>query len=176
MDENEIFEINEQISERDIVITCCGEDDYGNPKALVSVKLADINVNTGEERVLDEVIVESAIVNIFRSVVSTMVDLTFMDPEDYEFVSAVAHLQDFCRVDMEPGNSNVIRTIVVTVVPKKFESAYACGFHAAWNIQPSKVGVKNDTLRFVFDSDYFNVFVADREEIEKLSDSFTGWD
>ena len=170
--------VTEAKSERDVLIACSGENFDGTPKAVCSVKLADINVETGNENVIDEIIVDSAIVNVFRSAVSTMVDLTFLNPQDYEFVDLVTRMQSFCKADMEPADPQTIRTIVVTIVPNEFEECYCAGLNAAWVIQPSKVGALNDTVRFIIDSEYFNVYTVDFDTLEEMVETaeYQGWE
>ncbi len=157
-----------KLTERDILISACGEDEDGHSKSVVSVKMSEINSKTGEEKVIDELVLKTPIVNIFRSIKYTMIDLTYMWPSDFEFVNLFGRLQEFSKTDALNPDMDVMQTIVVTVSPKEYIGEfYLTGLHGAWSMQPSKSGAKIDTVRFIFDNEFFNVFAIDTGEEEQ---------
>lgn len=145
------------MKELDVIREACGVDEDGNAKAVVSVKLSEINTGTLQEKVLDEVLLDNPKVQIYRSVRYTMVDLIFGSPMDFEFINVWGRLNGFCNEIGEDMNS--MRTIVITISPKSLMGEYfLCGLHAAWSLMKSRPDGEMDMIRFVMDSEYFGVF------------------
>ena len=146
-------------TEKEVILEACGVNDEGDTKAVVSVKLSEINAGTMEEKVLDEVILDNPTIQIYRSVKYTMVDLIFDNPMDFEFIKTFGRLSGFCNEVGEDMNS--VRTIIVTISPKRMLGEYfLCGMHAAWLLMKSKPQTDANMIRFVFDGEHFNVFYA----------------
>ena len=154
------------ITERDIFIACCGEDEDNNPRSIVAVRMSKYDAATGEEiELADEVILDEPVVNIFRSPRFTMVDLTFI-PNSFSFVNLTARMQDFIKAENMAGESdNIIPSIALTLNPKDHLGVFYCtGLHGAWSLMPSKVGYKIDTMRFTFDNTMFGSFVLGEQD------------
>lgn len=152
------------MTERDVMISCCGEDDFGNNKATVAVKLSRINLETFEEDVEDEMLLDNPIINIFRNPRFTMLDLTFTNKEDFEFINLAARLRDFSRFEIMAANEEAMigPTIIVTLIPKETKGEYFCvGVHGMWVIMMSKIGGPIDTIRFIFDNELFTTYHND---------------
>lgn len=155
----ETMNLNDDYTEKDILIAACGEDIDGFSKAITAIRLEDINCNNGDIRTVDEILLDSPIINIFRTKGTTTVDLTFTDSNDYEFMNTVARLNDFMKASFSPDGSEVIRSICVTITPKEvFTDFLSTGIYGVWNLQPSNIGGSIDTIRFFFDNDYFQTF------------------
>lgn len=157
------------MTEREIILSCCGEDEYGDTRSTVAVKLSKINLNEGSEDILDEMLFDNPIVNVLRNPRFTMVDLTFLSTEDFEFVNLAARLQDFSKAENTAENEEctIGPTIVVTIIPKETKGEYYCsGMHGVWCLMPSKVGVPIDTVRFIFDNELFQAFHNDFDSVD----------
>ena len=55
------------LTEKDVLIAACGKDRDGYSKSAVKIDDAMIDVNTGEEEVNNELLLDNAVVNIFRN-------------------------------------------------------------------------------------------------------------
>ncbi len=157
------------MTEREIMIACCGEDEFGNNKASVAIKLSRINLETMEEEVVDEMLFDNPIINIFRNPRFTMVDLTFTNKEDFEFINLAARIQDFTKIEnvvMNP-EATIGPTIIVTLIPKESKGEYFCvGIHGMWVIMQSKIGAPVDTVRFLFDNELFTSYHNDFSDLD----------
>lgn len=162
-DEDESTKITTPYSELDVFIAACGNDEFGNSKASVAIKVSGVDVVKGEEvDELDEIVLDEPIVNICKSYKFTMVDLTF-NPKSFDFVNAVARLQDFTKIEqLARGPENIVPSVILTVSPKSMiGEVYCTGMFGAWCLMPSQVGRAIDTIRFTFENDYFGTFFVD---------------
>ncbi len=165
------------MTEREIMLSCCGEDDFGSNRATVAVKLSRINLETEEEEIEDEMLFDNPIVNIFRNPRFTMIDLTFTNREDFEFINLVARLQDFSKAENTAVNTKATigPTIVLTIIPKETKGEFYCsGIHGIWCCMPSKIGAPIDTVRFIYDNELFMAYHNDFSDIDidGLDDEF----
>ena len=165
MEENKANEI----SELDVMLACCGVDEDGVPNANVAIKFSNVNMETLEEEVVDEMIIDTAVVNMHRNPKFTMVDLVFQKSSDWPFVNAVGRLQKMVETtNLKPLDSEVLPTLVVTVAPYKFIDEYFCtGMHGIWCVMPSFADGPNNTLRFIFTNDCFGVY-----DVEHMADIY----
>ncbi len=157
------------MKERDIFLACCGNDEQGDNKSTVAVKLSKIDLNTGEEETQDEMLFDNPVVNILRNPRFTMVDLTFTNKDDYEFVNLVARLQDFSKVEntAQTDDAMIGPTIILTVIPKSYKGEYYCsGMHGVWVAMPSRIGSPIDTVRFIFDNELFLAYNYDISQVD----------
>lgn len=155
------------LTEKDVLIAACGKDRDGYSKSAVKIDDAMIDATTGEEDVNNELLLDNAVVNIFRNSQMTMVDLTFDNPEDYEFTQLVYFLQEATAIEntMDTYEQHV-PSVIITICPKALEfEYYVTGIHAMWCVQPSQVGGANDTVRLIFTNNMFHVYHMD---IDKL--------
>lgn len=155
------------LSEKEVLIAACGKDRDGYSKSAVKIDNAIINVNTGDESIVKELLIDDAIVNIFRNAQMTMLDLTYDNPENYEFENLIRFLQDATQTEntMDSQQQHV-PSIVITVCPKELEfEYYITGIHALWCIQPSQAGGVNDTVRLIFTNSLFHVYHMDLEKM-----------
>lgn len=160
----EFVEEYSEISEKEVFEAVCGEDDLGQPKATVSVKLSDFNIANETEQVFREMLIDNAIVNVFKTPALTMVDLTFYSENDSRLAELSKMLMDFSKQSMSSSDENVLSTIVLTVVPKEDSSIYVSGVHGTFCFMPSVIGGAVDMLRFIFQNDYISAFeVVDGE-------------
>lgn len=161
-----------KMNENDVFKSICGEDEYGNAKSMISIKLSDFDIQNEEENVLDEMILDNPIVNVFKTPALTMVDLTFTNPSDFDFVNTVSRMQSYILSDMRSINENVLSTIVLTIIPKEYlGEVYCTGIHGTFCIMPSKPDVPTDTIRFIFENTYFYSFKIP-EEIEYTEEEY----
>ena len=157
------------MTEKEIFLACCGNNELGDNKSDVAIKLCRINLETGEEDVLDEMIFDNPIVSILRNPRFVMVDLTFTNKADFEFINLVARLQDFSNVQNSAENetATIGPTIIVTVLPKEYKGEYyASGMHAVWVVMPSRIGAPMDTVRFIFDNELFAAYRSDISNVD----------
>lgn len=155
-----------KINEKQLFADICGIED-NESKAIVVVKLTDIDVKTGDEYVLDTLTVNTPVVNIYKSPAMSFIDLTFIDPTDKDFYELITKLNEFCNIDMQPSSDDTMRTIIIECVPKDDSVSFVAGFHAIWSVMPSKPGAKIDTLRFFIDTEYLHAFVINEDALEE---------
>ena len=130
------------ITERDIFLACCGEDDEGQSKAIVNIRMADMDTDRDEEiSTLDEIVTQTPIVNIYRTKGMTMVDLTFQTVTGFDFVNLVGRLNHFMRAEFEPLDESILRAVIVTLTPtEEYVEYYATGMYGTWFLMPSVPG------------------------------------
>lgn len=159
----------EDVNEKYAFIVCCGENEDGDTNALVSVKLSYINMEDETESILDELILDNPVVNIFKSTKGAFIDLTFLYPEDYDFVNLVGRLQEFSKVENSAPllNGMDAPSIFITVTSKEYKGEWFCvGREAMWCVMPSNIGKPYDTVRFLMASDDLAGFHRDLSEID----------
>ena len=157
------------MTEREIFLSCCGNDEKGDNKATIALKLSKINLNNGDEEVKDEMLFDNPVVNIIRNPRFTMIDLTFTNKEDFEFVNLVARLQDFSKAEntAETDDAMIGPTIILTVIPKAYKGEYYCsGMHGVWVVMPSRIGGEIDTVRFIYDNELFMAYNNDISQVD----------
>ncbi len=144
---------------RNIMLASCGEDSEGFSKAAVAIKGSEFNFKTETENVIFEEILEEPVVNIFRSVGYSMVDLTFKSEDLDNLWEVIERMQAFTNARMMPESEDVLPTVVVTIIPKEYDGEYylSC-MNAMWCIQPSVRNGEYDTLRFIVANDFFHGF------------------
>lgn len=157
------------MTDKEVMMACCGMDDDGMPRATVALKMARIHVGEMKEEIKDELILDTPVVNMHRGPKFTIIDLVFTDPQEFQFINSVGRLQKFVKVinsaDAENTDDAVIPTMVVTVAPRDLMNEYfVSGMHGIWAVMPSHIGMPNDTLRFIFTNDSFHVFSMDEME------------
>lgn len=161
------------LSEREIFIRACGRTADGFAKSAIKIDDADINVNTHEENILNELMLDNPVVNIFRNAKMTMLDLTFDNPEDYEFHHLIGFLQNATSLDRTMDTvSDTVPSVIITICPKELEfEYYITGLHAIWCLQPSQIDGPIDTVRFIFTNDLFHVYHMNVDAILKEMDA-----
>lgn len=147
------------ISEKEVFRVICGEDEYGQPKSDVSVKISDFDMTTEEEHVLNELVVDNAIVNVFKTPALTMVDLTFSSGTDPQLVALIDLLNLYTQDNINP-DENILSTIVLTVTPKEDGDVFLSGIHGVFCLMPIALQgkIKINTVRFIFTNDYLYAF------------------
>lgn len=152
-------EILNDFTERDILLASCGINPDGASNAITAIRLEDVNCLTKMTRPVDEIILDSPIINIYRTIGTTTVDLTFTDVNDYEFLNTVARLNDFIRMDFAPREEEIIRSISVSITPKEVYTDFvSTGIFGVFNLQPANIKGPIDTIRFFFDNEAFQTF------------------
>lgn len=173
--EKQPLETIENLTEHDVFKNTCGEDEKGNAKAVTVIKLSDFYIKDEKEIVLDEIVLNNPIINIFKTPVQVMVDLTFINSSDYEFINAVARMQDFIKMENRNPSPEVLSTIVLTLLPKEYlGNIYLTGIHGTFCIIPSKPDVPVDTIRFIYNNEYFHTFclpVDNTQNSEEIDNS-----
>ncbi len=144
---------------KNIMLASCGEDIDGFSKSAISVKGSEFNFKEETENVIFEQILEEPVVNIFRSVGYSMIDLTFKSEDIEKLWELIRKMQSFSNIRMMPGSDDILPTVVVTIIPKEYDGEYylSC-MNAMWCIQPSVQNGEYDTLRFIVANDFFHGF------------------
>lgn len=157
------------LNEKDILISACGTDENGFSKAIVKIENSILSISDKEPIVIDDIVMDNPIVNIFRSRAFTMIDMTFKNPEDFELKELSEKLKSFCSPENSLNDEfDEMPTICVTVCPKQLNGAYyILGLHAMWTLQPSSIGGNIDTVRFIIQNDYFNTYHFDIERLDR---------
>ena len=158
------MENTQVLTERDVLDACCGEDSGSVPKGIISVKMSIFNSETMEESVVDEIVLDTPVIAISRSAVFTMVDVMFDRPDDYDLVNLIGRLNGFNGKYLNGRDLTKIGAVIVTIVPKEYVGEYfVVGMYGAWCLQPSKAGEVADSIRFIFENEYFTVFEVEEE-------------
>ena len=149
-------------SEKEIFISSCGKN---KSVATIETKFIATKDDTVEE--VDEKVLDGLTVNIFKSLRYTLVDLTFEDSNDYDFVQTATVLRNFSKaengINMENGK---IPCIQLTIAPKEFEGDYyITGVHGTWCLMASKPDEKDDTVRFIFENDLIHSYHLNQDTI-----------
>ncbi len=160
------------MTDKEVMMNCCGVDDNGLPRAMAALKMAKIHVKEAREEIKDELILDTPVISMHRGPKFTMIDLIFQDPGDFSFVNCVGRLQKFFRIghssEHEDTDEAVIPTLAVTIAPRELMDEYfVSGMHGIFTVMPSHIGMPNDTLRFIFTNDSFHVFSMDEPERKK---------
>lgn len=156
------------LTEKQIFIEASGVDEEGTPKSLVQLATKFFDVNEGDEEKVREMTFDGAVVNIFRSLRMTMIDLKFESAVDYGFIQASEMLKEFTTAenstDEETGRMPIVQ---LTIMPKELEGQYyICGIHGSWCLMPSEPGKAADIIRFIFDNDTVHSFEINETELD----------
>ncbi len=148
------------MTEKDIFNASCGAMEDGTSRALVMVETKEFIVTNETEKILTEFSCDNPVVNIHRGFAQTIIDLTFEDSEDYDFVHIFKALKEFTNPNNSVGElAKSIPTIQVTVIPKGLMGDYfVSGLHASWCAMPSEAGGDINTIRFIFQNEYLHCF------------------
>ncbi len=163
----DLLQTDEEVNERDIFLAVCGEDEGQESRCITSIRMCDINVRTNEDVTLDEVVIDTPIVNIYRTMNTTIVDLTFPSVTDFDFINVTARLNYFIKTEFEPLDEEVVRSIVLTLTPKEeYIEYYVTGLYGTYTLMPSVAGGDIDTIRFFFSNELFGTYQVRLSDIE----------
>lgn len=156
------------MTERDILIAASGISEDREPKAQIQIETKFVDVEKGEEVVVDSIGFHGPILNFFRSVRHMNVDVQFDSASDPGLYQLVKVLKEFWI----PENSVVsgdgrIPVVVLTVLPTALAGEYfATGVNASWVVIPSQVNRLPDTVRFIFDNRDFHTYRLNESNID----------
>ena len=161
------------MNERDILTAICGINDNGRSKAITAIRMVDVDVETGEDYKIDEFVIDSPVVNIYRTIDKTMLDLTFPGNEEYDLVNTAGRLNTFIDAEATPACERLVRSIVVSVTPKDdYPEYYSSGVNATWVVMPKSPGTDPDTIRFIFDNEFFGTYQILLSEDESADEDY----
>lgn len=156
------------MTEKDILIACCGTDADGITNSIVKVQNTILDINKDAEDIKSEVTLDNPSVNIMRTYRYTIVDLIFINDTDYDYINTVQMLRDF----IIPENSmdaedSLVPAIVVTISPKSFEGQYyVAGMHGTWCLMPSDPSGPVNTIRFIFDNELLHTYELNDADVD----------
>ena len=148
------------MTDKDVFKAACGITEDKDNKSLVKIETKFYSANDNSEADVEQRTIDGPVVNIFRSLRYTIVDLQFSDNSDYDYINVSQMLKNFST----PENSmdtvtDKIPAIVLTVMPKSLEGQYyICGMHGTWCLQPSAPNKLADTIRFIFENDLLHTY------------------
>ena len=162
------------ITEKDVYIAACGRDERGISKSLVKVESVILTEGGSEPNVISNMILDNPVVNIFKTRAFTMVDITFVSNDDYEFAQLMQMLSDFCKVENSMNEeSGELPAICISICPKEYNGEYiVVGMHAMWALHQSKAGNGIDTIRFIIENGFMHTYQVniDALDMEKALD------
>ena len=159
------------MKEKDIILSVCGVDDYGEPKGCVTVNFAKWHMEEQKEEVIKGLFTNEPEINITRTPRLTMVDLTFEMGEGSDF----HELLEVLCMSSEPGNAfdgeeDVMHVLYITIMPYEHEMEYfMTGMHGVWCLMPSVPKGEIDMVRLIFDNELFSVYQVDQEVLDALN-------
>lgn len=156
------------MTEREILIEASGISESREPKAQVQIETKFVDVENGEETVVDSIGFHGPILNFFRSVRHMNVDVQFDSSSDPGLLQLVQMLKNFCIPEnsMVSGDSR-IPVVVLTVLPTSLNGEYfATGVNASWVVVPSQANRLPDTVRFIFDNRDFHTYRLNESNID----------
>ena len=161
-----------KLKEIEVLRSCCGEDEEGYSRAGAVITMLRLKGEEQAEKV-DEAVFDNPVINIYRDVRRTMIDLSFMDIMDHEFTNVVMRLQAFVTERISMG-CEAVPSVMVTLAPKEyFGRYYISALHGMWFLMPSAAGGSVDTIRFIFDNDCVSCFeVSDEDELYEEEDIY----
>lgn len=161
------------ITEKDIYIAACGRDEKGINKSLVRIENVILTEGGSESNAISDMILDNPVVNIFKTRAFTMVDVTFVLNDDYEFTQLIQMLSDFCKVENSMNEeSGELPAICVSICPKEYNGEYIIvGMHAMWALHQSKAGNGIDTIRFIIENGFMHTYQVnmDATDMEKAT-------
>lgn len=161
------------ITEKDIYIAACGRDEKGINKSLVRIENVVLTEGGSESNAISDMILDNPVVNIFKTRAFTMVDVTFVSNDDYEFTQLIQMLSDFCKVENSMNEeSGELPAICVSICPKEYNGEYIIvGMHAMWALHQSKAGNGIDTIRFIIENGFMHTYQVnmDATDMEKAT-------
>lgn len=163
------------LNEKEVMLSACGISEEGESKAYIKVTNAILDVTKNKQEVVDDIILDGPVVNIFRNFKFTMVDLTFSSGTDYEFINLSDTLKELSKPEKSLGeDEDLIPALIVTVAPKELDyEYYLTGVHASWCLTVSDTGMDTvDTVRFIFTNDMIHVYHMDTSEMVTEEDYF----
>lgn len=156
------------MTEREILIAASGISETREPKAQVQIDTKFVDVENGEEIVLDTIGFHGPILNFFRSVRHMNMDVQFDSASDPGLLQLVQILKNFCVPEnsLSTGDSR-IPIITVTALPTSLGGEYfATGVNASWVVMPSQANRLPDTVRFIFDNRDFHTYRLNESEVD----------
>lgn len=157
------------MTDKDVFQAACGVTEDKDNKSLIKIETKFIHTeNGGSEETVEQRTLDGPIINIFRSLRYTMVDIQFADNCDYDYINVTQMLKNFCT----PKNSmdtvaDKIPAIVLTVMPKSLQGQYyICAMHGTWCLMPSKPNRMADTIRFIFDNELIHTYQINPEKLD----------
>ncbi len=155
------------MTEREVFVAACGVDEEGVNRSLVKIETKFLTMD-GEEDAVGEITLDGPVVNIFRSMRFTMLDLTYDSGTDFDFVHAVQLLKDFSVPENSLDDEDTrVPCIQLTVMPKELDGVYyITGVHGTWCLMPSVPGRADDTIRFLFENDLVHTYRINETEID----------
>ncbi len=156
------------MTEKEVFIATCGVDEDKNNKSLIKVETKVFHIDDETEETISERTLDGPVVNIFRSMRYTMIDLKFRDNSDYDYINVSALLKEFCVPENSiDDKASDIPAVVLTVMPKELEGEYyITGMHGTWTLMPSQPNRLADTIRFIFDNNLVHTYRVDAEDID----------
>ena len=151
---------------KEIFSACVGTNEEGNSKTTVRVATSLMDRATMEEEEKDEILLDKPIVDIFQSERLTMVNVTFDDPFDTDFIA----LSDIVvRFQIFNNSTDAEKSPIITLalMPKEVTGHYIMGVGGIAVIQPHNAGKQNDTVTFIFTNDTIHAYMLDSAAIEE---------
>lgn len=157
------------MTERDVFLASCGVGEEGQGKSVMQVATKFLNIADDTEEIVRQLTMDGAVVNIFRSMRFTMVDLKFGSGTDYDFIQTVQLLSEFTTAENSiDDNAERIPCVQLTLMPKQLEGEYyVCGIHGTWCVMPSEAGRMPDMVRFMFDNDCLHTYRINEDAIDE---------
>ena len=167
------------ITELDILTAACGADEGGYGKAVVLFENKIMNFETKQQKIFEDMTLNTPVLNIFRDMRHTMVDVMFENASDYDLIQLFNMLKRFTDIkNMKDLTELEVPSIQLTIIPNEYEGQFfITAFHGSWVLTSSQANRLPNTIRFIFDNDTFNVYSmtdtgeAELEEAEEVANN-----
>lgn len=148
------------MTEREILIAASGISETNSPKAQIQIETKFVDIENGEEIVVDTIGFHGPILNFFRSVRHMSVDVQFDSASDPGLLQLIQMLKNFCISENSLSTGeNKIPVVTLTVLPVSLAGEYfATGVNGSWVVMPSQANRLPDTVRFIFDNRDFHTY------------------
>ena len=149
---------------RDVFEASCGIGGYGNSRALVRVQTGFIDRRSLEESTLEHYDMDNPIVEIHQNAKLTLVNLSFGDSGDPDFIYISDMIKRFQVMDASIDDERM-PSLSLTIMPKELDGSYVYGVSGIAFLQSSTAFGSNDTVSFVFTNDCIHAYMLEMEEV-----------
>lgn len=145
----------------------CGRDEDGESKAICTLQVAAVDIETKDIKEIDAVSVLNSEVAIDIGTDIVTIDVKFENYLDFEYLQAgELCLQYKEKHSKQEYDSNV--TLLLTITESGEYEDFLIGQDAMWAFASEKPEDRNHMIRFWFLKDNFIIYRLSDQEIEKI--------
>ena len=149
---------------RDVFKAACGKNILDENKSVVKVQAEKINRNNLESQEIDSLDMDNPVVDIHQNARLTIVNLTFEDADDPDFLYLADMVKRFQTNDNSMSDTET-PGMAITILPKEMTGFFIHGV-SGMSILQSSNNKEFDTVSFIFTNDCIHAYAMDLDQID----------